>query len=83
MPSILLQKQWQEELELEIDNPNIILFGGGFSALRRESILREVSTSGGNIILCTYKTASSKSFLKTLNRSPGDRFAFILRPGTS
>lgn len=66
VPSILLQKQWQEELELEIENPNIILFGGGFSALRRESILREVSSSGHNIILCTYKTATSKSFLRSI-----------------
>lgn len=70
VPSILLLKQWQEELESEIDSPNIVLFGGGFSAIRRESILRAASHSGGNIILCTYKTAVSKNFLRALQMSP-------------
>jgi hypothetical protein len=66
VPSLLLQKQWQSEIESEIEDPTIILFGGGFSALRRESILREASTQGGNIILSTYQTAVSKSFLRSI-----------------
>jgi superfamily II DNA or RNA helicase len=66
VPSLLLQKQWQSEIESEIENSNVILFGGGFSALRRESILREASTQGSNIILSTYRTAVSKSFLRSI-----------------
>lgn len=66
VPSLLLQKQWQSEIESEIEDPTIILFGGGFSALRRESILREASTQGSNIILSTYQTAISKKFF-TIN----------------
>jgi len=66
VPSLLLQKQWQSEIESEIEDATIILFGGGFSALRRESILREASTQGGNIILSTYQTAVSKSFLRSI-----------------
>lgn len=69
VPSLLLQKQWQSEIESEIENSNIILFGGGFSALRRESILRESSTRGNNIILSTYQTAVSKSFLRSIQLS--------------
>ncbi len=67
VPSLLLQKQWQSELESEIENPKIILFGGGFSALRRESILRAASSDGGQIILSTFQTASSKSFMRSIN----------------
>jgi superfamily II DNA or RNA helicase len=66
VPSLLLQKQWQSEIESEIENPNIILFGGGFSALRRESILRESSSNGNNIILSTFQTAISKSFMRSI-----------------
>lgn len=66
VPSLLLQKQWQSEIENEIEDPTIILFGGGFSALRREAILREASTQGSNIILSTYQTAVSKSFLRSI-----------------
>jgi superfamily II DNA or RNA helicase len=69
VPSLLLQKQWQSEIESEIENPNIILFGGGFSALRRESILREASTHGNNIILSTFQTAISKSFMRSIQLS--------------
>jgi superfamily II DNA or RNA helicase len=67
VPSLLLQKQWQSEIESEIEDSTIILFGGGFSALRRESILREASTQGSSIILSTYQTAISKSFLRSIN----------------
>jgi len=66
VPSLLLQKQWQSEIESEIEDPNIILFGGGFSALRRESILREASAHGDNIILSTYQTAISNSFMRSI-----------------
>ena len=42
------------------------MFGGGFSALRRESILRESSSNGNNIILSTFQTAISKSFMRSI-----------------
>lgn len=70
VPSILLLRQWSEELRLALPNVAIQVCGGGDDTWKRAGRLRRLLSHAGagvgSIILATLDTASSAEFLSKL-----------------
>jgi len=74
VPSLLLLKQWQKEIQTDLPNAKVSIFGGDFGLAGRANILRlildDTTASEPNIILTTFGTASSSIFREIVqNRS--------------
>lgn len=70
VPSILLLRQWSDELQLELPSVAVQICGDGQSMWKRQgrlrSVLRPTSDGEGSVVLATLDTASSPEFLSKL-----------------
>lgn len=71
VPSILLLRQWREEINLDIPEASVLLCGGGHSSWKRSSrltnLLKTSSSRTGAVIIVIVDTMVTDEFYRQLN----------------
>lgn len=72
VPSLLLLKQWEEEIKVEVPDAIRILAGAGNNGWRQGTRLKSLTAGdpglGGRIVLATMQTASTEAFLNGISQ---------------